>query len=398
MKLVAINTLAVGSTGNIMYNICEQATEQGIDCSLFYGRWKKVRDEKKHCEYFGFAMENLVSAALSRITGLQNCFSIVGTYRLIRKLRNIKPDYIHLHNLHLNVINVPMLMRYIKKEKIAVIWTLHDCWTFTGHCTHFADVSCGKWQTECFDCPLYRSYPISEVDNSRYMFRLKQKWFLGIENLTLVTPSKWLAENVRKSFLKNYPIKIINNGIDLQRFKICNKDVTSELGLPKDKYLVLGVAFQWNRKKGLDVFLKLAERLDDRFQIVLVGTNDEIDRLLPNNITSIHKISDLSQLAKIYSIADVFVNPTREDTFPTVNIEALACGTPVVTFQTGGSPEIIDETCGRVVELDDIEMLQKEIVKVCEESPYTAQACRKRAESFERKDKYLEYLQLYKGN
>lgn len=395
MKLVAINTLAVGSTGNIMYNICNTATKEGIDCFAFYGKWKQLKDNRKKCEYFGYALENLISAALSRITGLQNCFSVLGTYQLIRKIRKIKPDCIHLHNIHLNVINIPLLMNYIKKEHIPVIWTLHDCWTFTGHCTHFVGVKCNKWQSKCYKCPLYKSYPISEIDNSRYMFYLKKKWFLGIENLILVTPSEWLAHNVKRSFLKMYPLQIINNGIDLEQFKIYEKKYISEFLFPENKYLVLGVAFQWNRKKGLDIFLKLSELLDSRFQIILVGTDEEIDRILPDNIISIHKTTDQLQLAQIYSVSDVFVNPTREDTFPTVNIEALACGTPVITFNTGGGPEILDETCGCIVEENDIERLVREIIFTCVNKPYSIGKCRKRAEQFNKIDKYLEYVELY---
>ena len=227
------------------------------------------------------------------------------------------------------------------------------------------------------------------------MFSLKKKWFLGMSNVTLVSPSEWLASKLRDSFLSEYSIKVINNGINLDVFNIHESDFKVKYNI-ENKFVLLGVAFGWGPKKGLDAFIELANRLPEDFQIVLVGTNDESDKLLPPNIISIHATQNQHELSDIYAASDLFVNLTREDTFPTVNIEAIACGTPIVTFNTGGSPEIIDETCGMVVEQDNVEELIDRIQFIKKNVPYTREACRKRAEKYNKDQKFKEYIDLYK--
>ena len=288
-----------------------------------------------------------------------------------------------------------MLFRYIKKNNVKVIWTMHDCWALTGHCANFDMVGCDKWKTECKKCPQYRDYPKSLFDNSKFMHKNKKKWFLGVKDLTIVTPSNWLEGIVKQSFLKDYPVKVINNGIDLTVFKPTESNFREKYNL-KDKFILLGVAFGWGERKGLDVFIELSKRLSEEYQIVLVGTDDNTDKLLPDNIISIHRTQNQTELAEIYTAADLFVNPTREENFPTVNIEALACGTPVLTFNTGGSPEIIDESCGAVVAKNDIDSLEKEIYSF-KESFQSFSHCIARARTFNEAEKYLEYIKLYEG-
>ena len=212
--------------------------------------------------------------------------------------------------------------------------------------------------------------------------------------MTIVTPSEWLGSLVQLSFLKEYPLKVINHGIDLTVFKPTNNNLRQSHHL-EGKYILLGVAFGWGKRKGLDVFIKLAQRLDDQFQIVLVGTNDEIDKQLPANIISVHKTSNQQELAEIYSAADLFVNPTREENYPTVNMEAIACGTPVLTFKTGGSPEIPDERTGYVVDVDDIDEIEKQIIRICTDNVFSINDCLKRAQSFDKTTKFNEYVRLY---
>ncbi len=394
MKVVQINTLPNGSTGKIAYQLCELTNQKdGCEAYFFCGNW--VKPPLPQVKSFGTKAENLFSMLLSQISGLQNSFSVLGTLQLLVRLRKIKPDIIHLHNLHLWVINIPMLMRYIKKRKVKVVWTLHDCWSFTGHCPHFDMIGCDKWKTGCFDCPQYREYPKSLFDNSKYMYRLKKKWFTGVENMTLVTPSEWLAGLVKQSFLKDYPIRVINNGIDLEAFKPTPSNFRETYGCG-DKKIVLGVAFGWGERKGLDVFLDLAKRLNsERYQIVLVGTDENVDKQLPNTVISIHRTQNQTELAKIYTAADVFVNPTREEVFGLVNIEALACGTPGVTFNTGGSPECYDATCGSVVPKNDVDALYREIIRICETKPYSRESCVKKAVEFDKNEKFKAYIRLY---
>lgn len=399
MRIAEINMTHNGSTGKIMLGIAEVARQRGHDVWTFSPRYYQKGDnqiwpEIKGHTYFGTVKENKIHHHLSKITGYHGCFSKQGTKELINYLEKVKPDIIHLHNLHNWTINIPMLFSYVKKKNVQVVWTLHDCWAITGQCPYFTMEKCDKWKRGCGKCSQINVYPDALVDRTRFMWKKKKQWFNGIKNITLVTPSEWLANLVKQSYLGKYPIKVINNGIDLFVFRKCEEIFKEKYHL-QDKKIVLGVAFDWGIRKGLDVFQKLAKTLDNSYQIVLVGTNENIDKVLPTNIISIHRTVNQQQLAEIYTAADVFVNPTREDNFPTVNIESLACETPVITFQTGGSSEMLDDTCGSVIECNDVDSLQKEIKKVCTQNLYSGPACRKRAKKFDMNKKFEEYVELY---
>lgn len=391
MKIAIINSLPEGSTGNISKQLCKMLNDRGNTCTFYYGNWRKKIAEGV-C--FGFRFENVLSACISIGSGIHNVYCYFGTKKLLHRLSKENVDVIHLHNLHLWVINVPMLFRYIKKNGIKVIWTFHDCWPFTGHCPHFDMIGCEKWKSGCYHCPQYKSYPAGYFDHSKWMYKQKKKWFNGVDNMIIVTPSQWLADLVKCSYLKGYPIKVINNGIDLGIFRPCKSNFRERYSL-QEKKIILGVAFGWNEKKGLDVFIKIAQMLDDSFRIVLVGTNEEVDKTLPPNIISIHRTNNQQELAEIYTTANLFVNPTREENYPTVNMESLACGTPVLTFNTGGSPEIIDETCGSVVQKNDVKALFKEIIRICNTNCYSSKACLDRASKFELNERFKEYMELY---
>lgn len=395
MRIVEINGGVFGSTGRIMFGIAELLNAKGHEVLCFspvtttnYNR----EPDSNYIKIGGFHSRRL-SVLAERISGMQGCFAYFATKKMLKRIAAFAPNILHLHTLHGGFINLPLLFRYIRKRQIKVIWTLHDCWAFTGHCPHYVSVGCEKWKNGCSRCPLYRDYPKTLFDTSKIMYRLKRRWFLGVRNMTLVTPSEWLKTQVEDSFLSCYPVRVINNGIDLQRFIPTESQLRNRYDIG-DRYIVLGVAFGWSDKKGLDVFRTLSERLGNSYRIILVGTDDAVDRQLPPNVISIHRTADLRELAEIYSSADVLVNPTREDTFPTVNIEALACGTPVVTFRTGGSPEIIDESCGCAVDKDDLKGLEEQVRRICTEAPFSRSACRRRAELFEKQTKMNEYIQL----
>lgn len=396
MKTVLINSCNFGSTGNIMLEIAETAENGGYTAAVCYPQSRDNSRKQKEKDFvIGTRFSRNIHLQLAGITGLNGCFSYFSTLKLLKKLDKVKPDIIHLHNLHNCYINLSMLFKYIKKHNIKTVWTLHDCWAFTGHCPHFDMIGCDKWKTGCYSCPQYKEYPKSLFDNSKYMYRLKKKWFTGIKDMTIVTPSEWLAGLVKESYLKDYPVKVINNGIDLNVFKPTESDFREKYAL-ENKYIVLGVAFGWGRRKGLDVFVELARRLDkEKYKIVLVGTDDNIDKLLPDNIISIHRTQNQTELAEIYTAADVFANPTREENYPTVNMESVACGTPVVTFNTGGSPEMFDETCGAAVAKDDNDAMYNEIIRICEAKPYSMEACIKKAKGFDKNEKFGEYIRLY---
>ena len=386
-----------------MLQIADIARSYGFEATTYSpipfvrGKKNKLNTYKNHY-WWGSRFESFLHYYLGVLFGINGLLSIFGTKQLIKKLKMFSPDIIHLHNLHGFCLNIPMLFRYIKKNNIQVVWTLHDCWAFTGHCPYFSLTKCDKWKIKCHKCPSYKEYPKSYFDNSKKMYKLKQKWFTGIKNLTIITPSQWLADLVKQSFLKEYPVQVINNGIDLSIFQPIESDFRKKYCISNDKKILLGVAFGWGKRKGLDVFIELAKRLDqEKYQIVLVGTDDNTDKQLPPEIVSIHRTQNQRELAEIYTASDLFVNPTREEVLGLVNIESLACGTPVLTFKTGGSPECVDEICGAVVDCDDIDALEKEIIDICARNPFSRENCLKRAKSFDMYKRCEEYIKLYEN-
>lgn len=390
MKVVQINaTCGAGSTGKICVAISELLDKQNIENYVFY-----TQGNSQHKNGVKYADKKYIKlqALKSRVLGNYGFNSKKATKRLIYKLKEINPDIVHLHNIHSHNVNLETLFNFLKEKKIKTFWTFHDCWAFTGYCPHFDMIGCDKWQTECKNCPQRKEYSWL-FDRSTMLFNKKKELFLGLD-LTIITPSQWLADLVKKSFLKDYPVKVINNGIDLDIFKPTTSEFRKKYNC-EDKFIVLGVAFGWGAKKGLDVFIELSKRLDDNYQIVLVGTNENIDKQLPANIISIHRTQNQQELAEIYTAADLLVNPTREENYPTVNMESLACGTPVLTFNTGGSPEIIDDTCGTTVPKNDIDSLYEEIVRTTVENPFSQESCTKRASNFDANERFKEYLKLY---
>lgn len=395
MKIVLINSVPYGSTGKITNELMKKAEDKNHITLAFFGYSNHPLKEIKGARNIILnRTDKALHMLFSEITGFIGCYSFFSTLKMLKKIEEFQPDIIHLHNLHGWYVNLPFLFQYIKKHNIKTVWTLHDCWACTGNCPYFTIVKCDKWISGCHRCPQYREYPASLFDNSKFMYKLKKKWFTGVNNMTLVTPSQWLADIVKQSFLKNYPVKVINNGIDLGVFKPTESNFREKYNC-EDKYILLGVAFGWGKRKGLDVFIELAKKLDNGFQIVLVGTDDNVDKLLPDNIISIHRTQNQKELAEIYTAADLFVNPTREENYPTVNMESLACGTPVLTFNTGGSPEILDESCGSVVECDDINGLYNEILRIKSEKVLTEEACIQKAKCFDMNERFEEYINLY---
>ena len=400
MVIAQINMVANGSTGKIMLQIAEVARNNGFEAYTFSVPGFSIRHPEELTEhkghfYVGTRFEHALHYVLASSTGFNGWFSHFTTASLIKKLKKINPDIIHLHNIHNWCLNFPMLFRYIEKSGAKIIWTLHDCWTFTGQCPYYTLAQCHKWKNGCGNCQQLTIYPQSRVDNTKWLWKKKKELFTGLSEMTLVTPSSWLKEQVEQSFMGKYETVVINNGIDLTIFNPTDSDFRKKYNC-ENKNILLGVAFDWGKRKGLDVFIELSRRLPENYQIVLVGTNDMVDKELPENIISIHKTQNQKELAEIYTASDLFVNPTREDNFPTVNLEALACGTPIVTFRTGGSPEAIDETCGAVVEPDDIDALESEIIRIVTTKPYSREACVKHSKKFDGNDRYTDYVNLYR--
>ena len=335
MKIVQINSVSNGSTGKIMNDIHNELLKNEIESIIIWGRGRKSNNDKEI--YLNDKIGTYFHVLMNRLTGKNGLYSKKSTKKLIKRLDTIKPDIIHLHNIHGYYINIELLFNYIKKKQIKTIWTLHDCWAFTGQCPYFTLESCSKWRHECFKCPMLRQYPKSLVDNSKWNYNFKKKLFSGL-NMTIVTPSYWLANLVKDSFLKDYPVYVINNGIDLNTFKETAGDFRKKYGI-EDKKIILGVAGVWDRRKGLDDFLELSKVIDSDYIIVLIGVSKKQLKILPDNIIGITRTENQKELAVIYSSASVLFNPTYEDNYPTVNLEAISCGCPVITYNTGGSPE-----------------------------------------------------------
>lgn len=392
MKVAQINaTCGVGSTGKIAVSISELLKQQGIENYILYSSLTNGNSHGIACAKTCYTK---MQALKSYLLGNYGFNSRTETRKIIAELERISPDVVLLHNIHSHDCNLEMLFSYFKRKKTKLYWTFHDCWAMTGYCAHFAFVKCDRWKEGCHHCP-QRKQASWFFDRSQVLYQRKKQLFSN-QNLTIITPSQWMADIVKESFLKNYPVKVIHNGIDLSIFKPTLGNFREKHGIPADKCILLGVAFDWGKRKGLDVFIELSERLDpEHYQIVLVGINATIDKQLPKSILSIHRTLNQQELAEIYTAANLFVNPTREDNYPTVNMEAIACGTPVLTFRTGGSPEVLDETCGAVVACDDIDALEKEIERICNDRPYSREACIKRAKDFDQKRKFAEYLEIY---
>ena len=396
--LVSINLGNFGSTGNIMKGICALAETYGYKTYCAYPARRKMAPVKQGDILILTPRWLNINEKLSFWTGLNGFFAFFSTLKFLRRLNKIKPDILHLHNLHNSYINLPLLFGYIKRHSIKVVWTLHDCWAFTGHCPYFTLEKCDKWKTGCGHCPQLEIYPPTKWDTTHFLWQRKRKWFTGVKDMTLVTPSKWLAELAKQSFLSSYPVSVIYNGLNLNVFQPTDSDFRQKYHIAVHEKIILGVAAAWGKRKGLDVFVYLAEKLGKDYKIVLVGTNDQLDASLPKNIITVHHTQNQREMAEIYTATDVFVNPTREEVFGLVNIEALACGTPVIVFNTGGCPEIVNNTCGSVVPCDDKEALLQEISRVCKNHPYRRADCIRRAKDFENKMLYQQYIELYRGS
>lgn len=393
MRILQINSVCgYGSTGKIVKDICEVAEKEGHQCLVAFGR----DDAPKNMNTIkiGSFIDFIIHALKTRIFDLHGFASVSATKELIKKIEKFNPDIINLHNLHGYYINIDILFAYLKKINKPVIWTLHDCWAFTGHCAYFDYVGCDKWLNICTACPQKNCYPKSILfDGSKYNFCKKKELFNGLSNMTIIVPSIWLSNLVKRSFLKEYDVEIIYNGIDLDIFKPIKSSFKEEHDF-QDKFVVLGVASVWDKRKGLSDFIELSKLLGKEYQIILVGlTNQQIAKL-PSNIFGIKRTNDAEGLAKLYTAADIFVNPSLEETMGLVTVEALACGTPVIVYNATAIPEVVAENCGKIVERGNVEGLAKAIIS-CKKNNFKSVDCRKRAEQYNKEKQYKKYLSKY---
>lgn len=396
MKLLQINTqVNTGSTGRIAENIGLVLQEAGHESYMAFGRPSPKSNLTtiqigKQLDVYAHGLKTL-------LTDKHGFGSKRGTIELIESVEKLQPDAIGLHNLHGYYINIEVLFNFLKSSGIPVLWTLFDCWAFTGHCTYFDDVGCEKWKTQCLQCPKSQNYPRSFVDGSEWNFKKKKELFTGLENMELLTHSHWLKSLVKQSFLKEYRVHVTPSAIDTSVFRPTQSELRDryEIG---DKKVILGCANIWTNRKGYHDFMQLNEKVDSsKYQIVMIGLNKMELAALPANIIGLERTESIKELAQWYSVAHVFLNATSQDNFPTTNLEALACGTPVITYNTGGSPEAIDHETGFVVDKGDIDGVIG-CLNQLEGKNYDlmSQACRARALELYNKDtRYLDYLNIY---
>lgn len=401
MKLVQINTVCNGSTGNIMHSIQQTAEKSGFSTMSFVGRRSCYCDVP--CVKFGNSFSFWLHVILNTVTDRQGHGSLRQTKKLIDRLRKIDPDIIHLHNLHGYYLHIPTLFKYLSKEyKGRVFWTFHDLWPITGHCPYFVLASCDKWKTQCHQCPNKKTYPISLfMDSSKMNYREKKKLFLSVPNMEIVVPSKWMASHVEASFLSSLPRHIVPNGIDTEVFNYrYNESTYSKYNILESEFVILGVASIWEYRKGLKDFVLLANYLKENdlreYKIVLVGLTPIQIKHMPQNITGIPRTENREELAELYTRANVFMNPSAEESFSLVTIEAMACGTPVVVRDCSAVSELVPDNVGVVLNNNFTESYFNAIVQL-KNHPLAKDGIRSHAEKYDISKMTNSIISLYEG-
>lgn len=394
--LLSINVVAnSGSTGRIVEGIVEMASLKGWKCYTVYGRWANT--SKSELYKVGNLYDVCMHYLLSRVFDMHGLASKRVTNKLIKKIRDIKPDIIHLHNIHGYYINYKILFDYLHSVTTPVVWTLHDCWAYTGHCAYYSNALCSKWKTNCYNCPNLNDYPTTFFDLSAKNYQLKKYYFTSVANLTIVPVSNWLANEVSQSFFSNYPIQVIHNGVDINSFTpVLTANAQGKYQLTR-KFVILGVATVWDQRKGFDDFIKLSDHLSEDEVIILVGLSKKQISGLPKNIIGIQKTENIQKMVELYSLADIFINFSTEETFGLTTIESMACGTPVIVYDVTACPEVVTEQTGFVVPPHDIHKVINIIKSVREVGKMKYYSCCRKhiLNNYSQYDRYEEYLSLY---
>lgn len=390
MRIALLNSVCYGSTGKIARGIASHVRAAGGEARVYYGRGSSFGDTD--AVRIESNAEVYAHLACARLSDRQGFYSKMATKRLIRALAAFDPDVVHLHNLHGYWLDMETLFPFLAAFQKPVVWTLHDCWPFTGHCAYFDAANCMRWQTGCYACPKRSEYPQSLLlDRSARNYMDKKRLFTAVPNMTFVTPSQWLAERVGDSFLRAYPACVLPNGIDLTVFRPTESALRERYGLV-GKRLLLGVAQVWEPRKGMDMLLQLRKRLPTEYAMALIGLNGEQMEQLPAGVLGLPRTKDAAELAAWYTAADVLVDCTCEENFPTTHLEALACGTPVATFAAGGSAEMLTETCGVGVPVGDLEALR---LAVDQATTLRGADCLAQARRYDTNERLAAYLPLY---
>ncbi len=399
MKIMHINaTYNVGSTGVIVNDLHTLSSENGIDSYVSYSSSDKTADEIKNGYIIGNKLSKKLHALFCRIGGKQAYFSKRATKKLIRHIKTVNPDVVHLHNLHSNYIHLNNLLEYLAKENVNTVITLHDCWFYTGGCFHYTADKCSKWLNSCGDCPKrLKDTPAYFKDNSAKILADRKKYLGAIKNLTVVGVSQWIADEAERTFFKDKKVCTIYNGVDTDFFTPTSSDFREKYGL-QNKFVILGAANKWLSPINAETLKMVTEKLSDDCVLVIIGCTEKQKSGLPDNVLPLGYISDRDELRKMYSMADVFANCTREESLSLINVEAQSCGTPVVTYRNTGAQETVDNKCGFSVESGNAEEFLNTILKVKElEKEILSDDCRDWVKTkFQREENYNKYINLYK--
>ena len=420
MRIAQINVTAALSTGRIAVELCRLAQRDGHQAILCHARDHAPADVPSIV--IGSRLDTCVHAGLSRLTDRAGFYSLRATHDFIRALERFDPEIIHLHNIHGSYLHLPTLFEYLKTKKVPVVWTLHDCWAYTGHCAYYTTAKdapplkeakrrraethttgCERWLGGCGDCVLLHSYPKSYfVDQSERNWKEKKALFTGVEHLVLTTPSDWLQSEVKRSFLQDYPVYVLPNGLDLSAFRPCEDEeymdyVIRSYGLDRSggRRIVLSVAAVWDERKGLSDLIALADQLGDDYCVAAVGVGpDQLSQLKHTRVMGIRRTGNLNDLCALYTAADVYVSVSHEETMGMTLVEALACGTQVLCYDATAMPEIVTDEVGDVVPLSDTEAMANAVRRLCD-APKSAKACQKRAAEYESGKRFSAFLRLY---
>lgn len=391
MKVLQINSVyPTKSTGRIAAQIAEIQLSHGISpfiaCSQSFSYGDNIFEMKS-------GLYKKVNILKTRIFGKHGFYNKSATKDMLKWVDEVKPDIIHLHNIHGHYLNIKLLFEYLKEKNIPVVWTLHDCWAFTGHCSHFDFVGCEKWKTGCHHCSLKKDYPVTWFfDRSKEAYRDKKRLFTALDKMVITTPSKWLKELCKESFLAEFPVEVVNNGIDLSLFKPTESDFKSRLNID-GKFVILGIVDSLKGTKGGQYFVELSKKLKED-EVILLLTPSTVEGDVPENIKIYSENVSTKELSSLYTMADVFVNPSLQESFSMVNLESLACGTPVVTFNSGGTTECHSDKTGVMVKRGDLNSLYEGIKKV-RSGAFSSEECIKRAVEFDYKVKFEKFIHIY---
>lgn len=421
MRIAQINVVASLSTGRIAVQLCRLASQAGHKALLCHSRDHAPREIASF--RIGSRMDMLLHAGLSRLTDRAGFYSRRATKRLIRQLEAYQPDLIHLHNLHGYYLHLPTLFTYLKRKDLPVVWTLHDSWAYTGHCAYYTtalgapplqavrrrakqeSVGCERWRGGCGQCVLKHAYPCSwGPDQSARNWKEKRELFTGVPHMVLTTPSEWLRDEVKQSFLKNYPVYVLPNGLDLSVFQPCQDaeymaDVARFYGLERTggRKLVLSVAAVWDERKGLADLIELSGRLGEAYCVAAVGLDEnQLEALPRHTVLGVKRTANLNDLCALYTAADVYVSASHEETMGMTLVEALACGTQVICYDATAMPEILTPQVGEAVPLGDIDALADAVRRLCDE-PKAAGDCVARAAEYESGKRFGAYIRLYES-